>query len=379
MKIGFASSMDGAPWGASEILWYETAKLLLDSGSSVSLVTCRWPSLPAPIHKAKDLWHVEHSFDLSGKESFARRMANRLPFLANDGFRIRWLRRTRPRIFCISNGSAFDGLAWMEAAVAESVPFVTIAHAHADFFAPDDANAERLIRAFAAARANYFVSRANQELVECQLGWRFPNARLIAAHSSDPVTSAPLPWPESADQSLRLACVGRLHTPSKGQDLLFNVLADPCWRDRNIQLSLYGTGDHEQCLRRLASLLGISDLVTFMGHTSTPMAIWATHHALILTSRYEGLPLVFREAMLAGRPVIATAVAGAPELIDHGRTGFLAEAATTQHMQRCMEEAWSLRESWPSIGLAAHAEAAERSHVPPATRLAAELLEFASP
>lgn len=379
MKIAFASSMNGAPWGGSEFLWYETAKVLADSGSKVSLVTSRWPDLPAPIQTAKDLWGIDHSFDLSGHLSFSRRIANRLPALGKEGFKIRWLRRTCPDVFCISNGSAYGGLEWMEAAMSESVPFVTICQSHADFISPGDATAKCLIRAFSAARANYFVSRANQELVECQLGWRFPNARLIANHSIYLPTSAPLPWPESSDQSLKLACVGRLHPPSKGQDLLFNVLAGPLWRDRNLHLSLYGKGDHEECLRRLASILGISDRVAFMGHISTPMAIWETHHALILPSRYEGMPLVVMEAMLAARPVITTAVAGAPELIEHGRTGFLAEAATIQHLQRCMEEAWSLREFWPSIGLAAHVTAAERSHVPPAKRLAGELLDLANP
>jgi glycosyltransferase involved in cell wall biosynthesis len=124
-------------------------------------------------------------------------------------------------------------------------------------------------------------------------------------------------------------------------------------------------------------MLGISKRVEFMGHSSTPMEIWKTHHALVLMSRYEGTPLVLMEAMLAGRPVISTAVAGIPELIKHGLNGFLAEAPSVEHVQRCLEEAWSRNADWPAIGRAGHAAAAERAREVPAVRLARELLALA--
>ena len=82
------------------------------------------------------------------------------------------------------------------------------------------------------------------------------------------------------------------------------------------------------------------------------------------------------EAMLAGRPVISTSVAGIPELVKHGLNGFLAEAPTVEHLQQCLEEAWVKRFQWPDIGRAAHAAAAERAKEVPAVRLANELLEF---
>lgn len=378
MKIGFVSSMNSVPWGGSEILWYEAAEQLAAAGHRLVLCTPAWPEIPTPIQIARDKWGAEHTFDCSSQpRPWSERISSRL-FKGFTPFHYHWLRRAKPEILCISNGNAFQGLAWMEAAIAEGIPFVTIAQAHAEFISPGEFEAQRLIRAFSAARVNYFVSRANQSLVEHQLGYLIDNARLIANHSRYIPISAPLPWPQCENGLIRLACVGRLHPSSKGQDLLFDVLADPSFRGRDLQVSLYGVGEQEHVLRRLAENLNLSDRVQFRGHTSNSMEIWQTHHALVLPSRYEGMPLVVMEAMLAGRPVITTAVAGASELLEHGITGFLAEAATTMHLKRCLDEAWHRREHWASIGNCAYEVASARARRPAADLLASDLLELMS-
>ena len=377
--FGFVSSMNSLPWGGSEVLWYEAAELITLQGHSVTLCTPPWPQLAAPLAKAKAEWGAQHYFDPSVQPPhLLRRIARRFRRRSAECSKRQWLRQVRPVLLCLSNGNAYQGLEWMEAAMEENVPFVTIAQAHADFLSPADAVADRLIKAFSAARANYFVARANQELVETQLGVRLTNARLIGNHSRHLTIAFPIPWPQQPIQTLKFACVARLHPASKGQDLLFHALADARWRNRDWQLNLYGVGEQEQSLRRLSQMLGIGQNVHFMGHSSTPMEIWKTHHALVLASRYEGTPLVLMEAMLAGRPVIATAVAGIPELIKHGHTGFLAEAPTVEHLQRCLEEAWANRSQLPDLGRAGHSDAVERAKVVPAVRLASELLEFAS-
>jgi glycosyltransferase involved in cell wall biosynthesis len=379
MTIAFASSMASVPWGGSEILWSETAALLAQLGHCIAVATPAWPARPSALHQLASAGDVQLSTQpRSRPASLKQRLVSKLFARPPASFERCWLRQCQPALLCISNGNSFEGVHWMEAAHAEGIPFVTISQAHAEFLAPDDQEALRLIAAFRSARTNYFVCKANQHMVETQLGWQFHNACLIGNHSRHLPTAAPLPWPESTDATLQLACVARLHPPSKGQDLVFQALADPRWQSRPWRLSLFGSGDQEQCLRRLASQLGIADRVDFRGQTDTPLAIWQRHHALILASRYEGLPLVLMEAMLAGRPVISTAVAGAPELVQHGVSGFLAEAPTSQHLLACLEQAWDARHRWSSMGLAAHRHASSRAAQPPAERLASELQELLS-
>ena len=50
--------------------------------------------------------------------------------------------------------------------------------------------------------------------------------------------------------------------------------------------------------------------------------------AVVLTSRSEGIPLVLMEAMARGKIVLAPAITGIPELVIHGKTGFLYEAGS---------------------------------------------------
>ena len=121
----------------------------------------------------------------------------------------------------------------------------------------------------------------------------------------------PLPWPETADGIFRLACVARLFVLEKGQDVLLEVLSRPKWRERPLRVSLFGKGIHGEALREAAAYLRV-DNIDFAGFASNVADIWRTHHAVILPSRAEGLPLSLIEAMFCGRPGIVTKVGGTP-------------------------------------------------------------------
>ena len=89
------------------------------------------------------------------------------------------------------------------------------------------------------------------------------------------------------------------------------------------------------------------------GHVN-PSGIWKKNHALILTSRYEGLPLALVEAMLCKRTGIVTNVSGNPEVIIDNETGFLAKAAVPEFVDEALERAWSRRNEWEEIGIKAN-------------------------
>lgn len=81
--------------------------------------------------------------------------------------------------------------------------------------------------------------------------------------------------------------------------------------------------DYVAQLEAALHLTGTRHLVTFAGLEMNMERFYAAIDVKVLSTHFEGLPLVLMEAMAAGRPVVATAVSGIPEVVEHGTTGFL--------------------------------------------------------
>jgi glycosyltransferase involved in cell wall biosynthesis len=83
----------------------------------------------------------------------------------------------------------------------------------------------------------------------------------------------------------------------------------------NVAYAVIGDGPLRGELEDLARSLGIADRVRFVGAREDARALIATADVLLLSSRWEGLPLVVLEALAAETPVVATAVRGVNELL----------------------------------------------------------------
>ena len=89
---------------------------------------------------------------------------------------------------------------------------------------------------------------------------------------------------------------------------------------------LAGEGELADGLRRLASELGISDNTFFLGRCENIADLLNISDVCVLSSKAEGFSNSILEYMAAGRPVVATNVGGAPEVIVDGETGYLVPA-----------------------------------------------------
>jgi len=143
-----------------------------------------------------------------------------------------------------------------------------------------------------------------------------------------------------------------------------------------VHVTFYGLGANAESLRWISERLGLQS-VSFAGHVADIERIWEENHALILPSRYEGMPLALVEAMLCGRPAIVTDVAGHTELVEDGVTGFVAAAPTVGLLDGAMERAWSHRREWRKIGERAARRVREAVPSDPARAFADQLVEIA--
>ncbi len=135
----------------------------------------------------------------------------------------------------------------------------------------------------------------------------------------------------------RIICVGRL-SAEKGQAGLLEAFAGIAARSPEAELVLVGDGPEAEDLRSRSQLLGIAGKVTFAGRLGEQETLEriAASDILVLPSFMEGLPIVLMEAMALGTAVIASRVAGIPELVEDGKTGLLFTPSKWDELAACM-------------------------------------------
>ncbi len=156
----------------------------------------------------------------------------------------------------------------------------------------------------------------------------------FAARSASSETRRELGIPEDA---VVVCSVGRLNE-IKRYDLLLQALAAVRRYFPTIRVLLVGDGPARAELTGLTTALGLSGCVHFAGYQAEPQRFFRAMDIFALTSRMEGLPLAILEAWAAGLPVIATAVGGVPDLIDHGRNGLLIPSGDVSALVAALEE-----------------------------------------
>lgn len=172
----------------------------------------------------------------------------------------------------------------------------------------------------------------------------------------------PMPFPEGPT---RIVSIGRL-AEQKGQILLIDAVADALALQPDLHLTLVGDGPMRGAIASRIEERGVSRHVTITGWVDEARvrAELAAAHALVMPSFAEGLPMVIMEAMAAGRPVISTYIAGIPELVRPGETGWLVPAgdigALTAALHALNE---TPRERLFAMGAAGRVRALERHDV----------------
>jgi len=139
-----------------------------------------------------------------------------------------------------------------------------------------------------------------------------------------------LPWPgaalalEGEGRPFSLLAVGRLH---RVKDYDFLICACATLRDQGFDFlcSIAGEGPERPALESQIAALGLERHVHLIGHVSRVDLPRYYRYAdlVVMTSKSEGVPVVLMEAMAHQRIVLAPAITGIPELVEHERTGFL--------------------------------------------------------
>ena len=141
----------------------------------------------------------------------------------------------------------------------------------------------------------------------------------------------------------RFVCVGRL-CEQKGQLLLVRAMQRLMAKGIECQLVLAGDGEMRRVIEDEITAHGLGERIQLTGWLSAEQVreqiLGAT--ALVLPSLAEGLPVVIMEAMALRRPVLSTYIAGIPELVQPGVSGWLFPSGSVEELALAMENCLAL-------------------------------------
>lgn len=134
-----------------------------------------------------------------------------------------------------------------------------------------------------------------------------------------------------------LLYVGRLFDYQKNIKFLLDMVSRI--KELPWKLIVYGDGPDSEKLKKHCNFLGLSNRVVWKGFEKNPLGKVKEASCLLLTSRWEGFPLVLVESLAAGLPVIAAnCETGPSEIIVHGQNGFLYEPGNIEESVKYLKK-----------------------------------------
>lgn len=129
--------------------------------------------------------------------------------------------------------------------------------------------------------------------------------------------------------------IGRI-TEQKDPDRLIDVVKKLAEKLPGVKVAIAGTGDLEEHTKKLVENYNLISIVDFLGFMSNPLKLLFDAKVMLMTSKFEGLPMTVLEAMALGTPVVSTPVDGLKEVISNGINGYL-ESENSQLVQKMID------------------------------------------
>ena len=366
MRIAFISTMRGIAWGGSEELWFEAAVEAVKQGHEVLASVGHWGKTAPKLQTLKNLG-VEIHFQTPSRRNLlkndivGRVNAKLKQVFSGEGYSFSPVEKFKPDIICISQANTHDIPRFphlRDFLVKSKIPYTVVCQGHEDIPFSDDQDRYLTKTHFENALWVGFVAQSLINSIERHLASSVHNGFVIR-NPANLTDVCEIPFP-STEKTIRLASVARLESYQKGQDILFEALADDRWRERDWRLTLAGEGPHLTYLQELARHYHIENKVEFLGQITDIRKLWAENHLLLLPSRYEGTPLSLVEAMLCARSAVVTDIAGNNEWITDEINGFIAAAPNAKSILEALERAWNRKSEWGEMGILARQTALQQ-------------------
>ncbi|KWW17574.1 CDP-glycerol--glycerophosphate glycerophosphotransferase [Peribacillus simplex] len=154
------------------------------------------------------------------------------------------------------------------------------------------------------------------------LGWLDKQALIVQEVHGLEVNDHFVPYPDEKDYNF--VNMGRL-SPEKGQDNLIRAFASFHEKHKNSKLYILGQGPLRGDLQFIIDELGLNHSIHLLGQLENPFSFMEKCDCFVLSSHYEGQPMVLLEAMTLGMKILATDIVANRTVLENGKYGVLVE------------------------------------------------------
>jgi len=153
----------------------------------------------------------------------------------------------------------------------------------------------------------------------------------------------PAVTPTRKSKQYKLIHVGRI-SPAKRHDRLLSIIAKLKETGIDFHLDIVGGATEENLpllenAKEQSKKDGLEKIITFHGFVKNPFPLMAESDLILLTSDYEGMPMVLIEALTLGLPIVSTDIRYGPrEIVTNGENGFVVQKNDTENFVSCIIE-----------------------------------------
>lgn len=180
---------------------------------------------------------------------------------------------------------------------------------------------------------------------------------------------------EGIDRSDTVLIVVAKMYPQKGHHDLVEALRLVAPDMPGLRVLLLGDGPLRPELERAVDAAGLSDVVDFLGIREDIPSLLAMSDLFVLPSHWEGLPMALLEGMASGLPVVATAVSGTAQVVEHGVSGLLVPPRDPVGLATAISSLVGDKDRAAALGTAARRRVSEQYSATAQARQHAELYD----
>jgi glycogen(starch) synthase len=346
MRLLIWASSYGQTIGGGPVLFPLLAAALAGRGHAVTVLTDRRPER-LPAQETRDGVAIH-------RPPFRRALAGDATLIMAIRREVEALKRAiRPDLVFIPSSSYGE---FFHHATTHVCPAPLVVGVQ-DCFPAEAFGAERMVGR--TLRAAGWITACSQAVLD-RTCVHLPFARPIASVIHNVVPMPPATFATTPGSAGGIVFLGRL-VHQKGVDVLVAAMALLAARGRAPTLTIAGEGEERGALETAIARRGLGDRVRLIGPIAHGRAhdVLARADVVAMPSRIEPFGIVALEAAQAGRPVVASAVDGLPEVVAHGVTGLLVPPDDPAALAQAIAALLDDKARAAAMGLAARRRAAD--------------------